>query len=325
VLGGYVSFFNNSALVSIDLEYLNEIGGYLYVVSNTELDDLGLTSRLDTVGVTTTITGNYSLCVPDLDFERITVGGTAVYGNGYCDVPTTLTCVGGTELAHGCVWTTPGSHTFAVPDAIWDVSVTMIGGGGGGGYGVMYMGGGGGSGHYLIEEAYDLTPGHVIMVTVGTGGGMDESGTSSYFGSLLAAGGSPGAEHTGYGAVSSAVGGDGGSGGGAGYCYCDDGGGSGSGIDMEGYAGDGGATSIGDPHGGSAGTGFGAGGGGDGGTSSYTGICGGDGGSGGGDGDTVGPCGGGGGGAGGLVLPDVSTPGSTESVSGQSGAVYIFW
>lgn len=94
---------------------------------------------------------------------------------------------------------------------------------------------------------------------------------------------------------------------------------------MGGFAGAGGATSLGSGHHGNRGIGYGAGGAGQGGTSGYGGDCGGDGGTNGGDGDTVGPCGGGGGGAGGMVFPDVSAPGSSEDIDGQSGAVYIVW
>jgi hypothetical protein len=323
-VGGYLYFHNNDDIETIDLGVLESVGRYFYLNDNDAVWELTGVDDLAYVGEYTHIVSNDDLCVPDLDWESFTVGSVDIYGNGWCEVDTSSICPTGEALGTGCVWTTEGGHSFTVPEAVTEVSVTMIGGGGGGGYGDMYVGGAGGSGYYLIEETVSVTPGDALSLSIGGGAAMGGTGGSTTFSTLSVSGGLPGAEHHAYSYETASVGGDGGSGGGAGYCYCE-GGGDGSGVSMGVYAGAGGATSIGTPHGGSRGEGYGGGGGGDGGTSGYSGDCGGDGGSGGTSGTYVGGCGGGGGGGGGMVFPDHTSPASGEDVSGMSGAVWVSW
>ncbi len=231
-------------------------------------------------------------------------------------------CGEGEAFGGGCLWKV-GSDLFLVPSGVNSVNVTIIGGGAGGGSGFYYPGGGGGSGYYKIEEAFPVTPGQNLLVQVGSGGGMEEEGTASKFGSLTVQGGLPGKPHTGNSGQSSAKGGNGGSGGGAGYTNTSNGGGIGSGISMGQYAGAPGTPSPGSNQAAKRGQGFGAGGGGDPGTSGYNSSCGGLGGSNGSNGVTVGGCGGGGGGAGGLIIPGYGNPGSTGTTAGASGIVFI--
>ena len=232
-------------------------------------------------------------------------------------------CGDGEAFGNGCLWKVAGGDLFLVPSGVNSITVIMIGGGGGGGSGYYYPGGGGGSGYYKIEEAVPVTPGQTLLVQVGSGGGMEEAGTASKFGSLTVQGGLPGKPHTAPSGQSSAKGGNGGSGGGAGYTNSSNGGGTGSGVLMGQYAGAPGTPSPGSNQAAKRGQGFGAGGGGDPGTSGYNSSCGGLGGSNGGNGATVGGCGGGGGGAGGLKIPGYDNPGSTGTTAGASGVVFI--
>lgn len=115
---------------------------------------------------------------------------------------------------------------FRVPDGVTSLRVMCYGGGGAGGVGNSsgYTGGGGGGGYYA-EETITVTPGEVIPVTIGVGGGghygnpyqttVVLNGGATSFGTYLSADGG----EAGFAASSSydSKGGSGGSGGGGGY------------------------------------------------------------------------------------------------------------
>jgi hypothetical protein len=75
-------------------------------------------------------------------------------------------------------FTTPGAHSWTVPDGITSVLVLITGGGGGGagggsitsGEGDAYTGGGGGGGGEILQANYVVTPGQTLNITVGGGG-----------------------------------------------------------------------------------------------------------------------------------------------------------
>ncbi len=229
----------------------------------------------------------------------------------------------GVLFQNACIWNVAGGDTYVVPQGVTSVTVTMIGGGGGAGSSFYYPGGGGGSGHYIIKEAFAVTPGESILVQVGAGGGHQADGGPSKFGDLLVDGGNRGLNHSAGSGQPSARGGDGGSGGGAGYTNSANGGGAGSGLSMQGLDASPGQPSANSANPAYRGAGYGAGGGAPSGTSGYNSSCGGLGGANGSDGQTVGGCGGGGGGAGGLKVPGFSLPGTTQNTSGHSGLVWI--
>lgn len=71
-------------------------------------------------------------------------------------------------------YTTPGTYSFTVPSGVFSILITACGGAGPGGSGdggTTYNGpGGGGGGANLISDAYAVTPGQVLTVTVGAAG-----------------------------------------------------------------------------------------------------------------------------------------------------------
>lgn len=91
---------------------------------------------------------------------------------------------------------TGGSGTWTVPAGVSSLEVLVIGGGGGGGT----LGGGGGGGFYYTN-AFAVTPGNNIPVTVGLGGlGASTGGAAggnSIFDALIANGGMGGTSSTG--------------------------------------------------------------------------------------------------------------------------------
>ncbi len=205
-------------------------------------------------------------------------------------------------------YTTPGSYTCKVPGGSSNVSIKIVGGGGGAGGPTSGNcgnaqgggGGGGGSGAYTAQ-AFPVTPGDQILVTVGSGGthGTGAGPINSCSGGLTgASGNSSSVQRSGVSLVSVA-GGSGGTGGtpsagGSGGAGGSPGGNSGSNGN---YNYDGGGHSLGGAGGAS---GFGVAGGSGG---SYS-VNGGNGASG---------SGGGGGGSSGW------SPNDTESVSGKGG------
>ena len=73
----------------------------------------------------------------------------------------------------------PGSSTFTVPDGVTQITVQMWGAGGGGGSGNDGRGGGGGGG--FAQAVIAVSPGQVINVTVGAGGGVGAAGGNTIF------------------------------------------------------------------------------------------------------------------------------------------------
>ncbi|AMG45328.1 hypothetical protein AL520_13285 [Achromobacter xylosoxidans] len=102
------------------------------------------------------------------------------------------------------------SGTFTVPAGVTMLYVSGCAAGGGGGAGAgytansQYPGGGGGAGQFVILQPYPVTPGEVIPVTIGFGGGgglgqqagqaggSGQTGGVSQFGSLRLLGGAGG-------------------------------------------------------------------------------------------------------------------------------------
>ena len=77
------------------------------------------------------------------------------------------------------VYSTPGSHTFTVPDGVRKIFCKVYGGGGGGGGGassnINWAGVGGAGGGYT-EGYIDVIPGDSISIVVGGGGSGGSSG-----------------------------------------------------------------------------------------------------------------------------------------------------
>lgn len=86
---------------------------------------------------------------------------------------------------------TVGTSTFQAPSCLAspNVEVLVVGGGGGG---APTLGGGGGGGGVVSNGNYVTTPGQIISLCVGSGGGNYANGSSSTFGTITANGGSAG-------------------------------------------------------------------------------------------------------------------------------------
>ena len=87
------------------------------------------------------------------------------------------------------IFTTSGTLTAGTKGG--NVEVLVVGGGGGGSNvgSFPYSGGGGGGGAVVYYPYYNLTPGQVVNITVGTGGAASTNGTASTFGTISAGGG----------------------------------------------------------------------------------------------------------------------------------------
>src|SRR3990167_7317139 len=87
--------------------------------------------------------------------------------------------------------TTPGASSWIVPVGVTSVKVEAIGGGGGGSYN---RGGGGGGGAYSMSSGISVTPGSIINVSVGAGGGQSIAGGDTTFNTstVVAKGGAQG-------------------------------------------------------------------------------------------------------------------------------------
>lgn len=87
-------------------------------------------------------------------------------------------------------FTTAGTHSFTVPNGIYELTVPLLVGAGGGGSGTngagdIWGGGGGGSGGYYENQVISVTPGEVLTITIGAGG---LGGRVTFNGSLLCSG-----------------------------------------------------------------------------------------------------------------------------------------
>jgi len=98
------------------------------------------------------------------------------------------------------------SGTWTVPVGVYSVNVECWGAGGGGGQSALNNGGGGGGGYALLN-AFSVTPGGTLSVTVGVGGAAGSAGAGGTGGASSCAG----ISGTGGGGGSSAGGGAGGS------------------------------------------------------------------------------------------------------------------
>lgn len=86
-------------------------------------------------------------------------------------------------------FTASGTHDWVVPSNVYSIFVCMIGGGGGGRKWDADYGGHAGQ---VYSGDKSVTPGAVIPITVGAGGGADSAGGSSSFASETVNGGSGG-------------------------------------------------------------------------------------------------------------------------------------
>lgn len=114
------------------------------------------------------------------------------------------------ESTGTAVYSTPGLHTFTVPNGITEITVSMLGGGGGGGGNDSHPGYAGYPGS-TISGTFSVFPGDVVTIYVGGGGGPGVSGQGS------APGGYRGLSANGYdGGIGGMAGNQGSSGGGGG-------------------------------------------------------------------------------------------------------------
>lgn len=92
-------------------------------------------------------------------------------------------------------YTTAGTYSFTVPDAVYRIHCRVVGAGGGAGGSASAKSGGGGGGGGYAEGVITVTPGQVISITVGAqgnGGPVGDIGTSgglSSIGSFMSASG----------------------------------------------------------------------------------------------------------------------------------------
>jgi len=138
------------------------------------------------------------------------------------------------------LYTTVTTNNWLAPTGVRSVAVALIGGGGGGG---DFAGGGGGGGQFRIITA-TVVPGSYYAWSVGGGAQRTQTGASSSFAGITAAGGSPGSTGSSTGHKGTNVGGYGGTSGQAGQA-----GGAGAGssaVDIMYIAGGGGAGAGGD-------------------------------------------------------------------------------
>lgn len=85
--------------------------------------------------------------------------------------------------------TTAYSVTFTVPDGVYRVQVSAIGGGGGGDSSTLY----GSPGVCAMYMPIDVVPGQVILCVLGAGGGASAPGTATSIGNFLTLSGGLGA------------------------------------------------------------------------------------------------------------------------------------
>ena len=80
---------------------------------------------------------------------------------------------------------TPGTYYWTVPNSVHHLDILSVGGGAAGGAGIDNVleggsGGGGGSGGYQFNSKVAVTPGEVLTITVGQGGGNKISPIATY-------------------------------------------------------------------------------------------------------------------------------------------------
>ena len=180
---------------------------------------------------------------PTLSLNTTTWRQGAAVAGGY------IYTVGGVHPDGGSYsYTTPGSDTFVVPDAVNSITVKLWGGGGGGGGGGRSNNGGDGGGAGYALTTLSVTPGETLNITVGGGGGAGGgSGNSG------AGGGGGGYSRIARGSTSLIVAPGGGGGGGGGRTSGYTGGSGGAGGGTTGT--DGGDTTAGGGSGGTASSG----------------------------------------------------------------------
>ena len=125
------------------------------------------------------------------DFQVIAANaGTFTYVMPVVATPNSGSCTYNKAGNFKChIFTTSGTFTAGTKGG--NVEVLVVGGGGGGSSigSFPYSGGGGGGGAVVYYPYYNLTPGQIVNVTVGTGGAASTNGTASVFGTISAGGG----------------------------------------------------------------------------------------------------------------------------------------
>ena len=214
---------------------------------------------------------------------------------------------------------TTGLANFTVPSGITTIYITAVAGGGGGGGAGGNLGnttstigigsgggGGGGAGGYLVRQAFTVTPGQVIPITVGAGGAGGAAATSAGSAGISGNAGT----NTIIGSLTTLIAGSGGSGGGGNSSSVPGAGGSGG----AGYPSGGAGTDGAFAGNGGMGAASALGGGGGGGRAQLgaSGVA-----------ASPGQLGGGGGGAGGVYGPASLT--GLAGAAGGAGFVIIEW
>ena len=83
-------------------------------------------------------------------------------------------------------WTTPGTHTWTVPNNVFRISAVAVGGGGGGtsarystATNTLIAGAGGAGGGLAYKNNIAVTPGQTVTIVVGDGGSQGADGGDS--------------------------------------------------------------------------------------------------------------------------------------------------
>jgi hypothetical protein len=156
----------------------NFLGDASYIEFRFTWDDLyvdpGPTGPVDAVDGTLTLFAEEVLPVGPLQTDReLDIRGPTYFFDTFATAgtPTTIIPTGAVEFTSGT------NQLWEVPEGVFRVKATLVGGGGGGGYSnrnasgatAQYGGGGGGSGGYR-EQSFNVTPGTNLTFTVGVGG-----------------------------------------------------------------------------------------------------------------------------------------------------------
>jgi hypothetical protein len=177
--------------------YISDDSGKVHMYKLPSPWDLSTAEFMTTLDLTSTFNNIYSVYVvePDSKLFRITLDATDSIGNRSRPTPEIVTIENKAlpeEVFYGnlpAVWSSQyeEEYTLKVPAGITEVSAIVVGGGGSGAGGVnkgnttnSTTGGGGGEGGALAYGTFSVTPGEILYIQTGSGGGaVDPAGGGS--------------------------------------------------------------------------------------------------------------------------------------------------